>query len=49
MKNFHGGVHRILKNPQIFVAFYYLSHFPSSNKLRIIISGEKSAACYPGS
>jgi hypothetical protein len=46
LKNFHGGLHRILKNAQIFVVVYFIGHFPSSlsNKKGPIIAGESSAA-----
>jgi hypothetical protein len=29
-KNFHGGLHGVLKDAQIFVAVYFIGHFPSS-------------------
>jgi hypothetical protein len=46
LKNFHGGLHCILKNSQISVAVYFIGHFPSSlpNYWRPLINGESSAA-----
>jgi hypothetical protein len=33
-KNFHGGIHRILKNAQIFVAVNFFGHFSPSPQLK---------------